>query len=156
MAQTENDMEILFPDQTVTIGEDEITMREFSFMQGMRMSAVAAALIADMAAMFDESEEASLSAIMIAFSRHPDAMVAMIAESAGVSKEWVAGRSDRDGQTLLNAFWRVNRDFFTARLGLLQAEKMLMAMNSTRKPSGEGQGLTQESAALASENYSSD
>ena len=137
--ESTSEIEVLFPERTLTIGAEPVVLREFSFLEGMRLNSVAAPLIAELAPLFEAGGTASLTALIGVLCRHPEIVCELIAVAIDRSPDWLQRQalSDREGQFLLHQFWQVNRDFFIARLGLLRAEQMLQpARNST--PNGSG------------------
>lgn len=113
-------MDTLTPERSLRISGQVVTVRPFGFMEGLRLHAITAPIVNDMAALAEAGAgaeaETDLDDLGALFAAHEDALVSLMALSAGQSEAWVRGLDDADGQALLMLFWVVNRDFFTRRL----------------------------------------
>ncbi|MFA7666458.1 MAG: DUF6631 family protein [Burkholderiaceae bacterium] len=120
-----NDLDVLLPDRELAVGGDTVTVREFTFLQGLQAEALVRPMIQDLQALFGAEDDGADEALEFAsmaeiFGRHAEAFLTLIATSCGKSREWVAGLSDHDGQILAMTFWSVNARFFTRRLVVRQ------------------------------------
>lgn len=114
--QAEKDPEILFPDETLPIAGERVTVREFRFAEGLRAIALARPILAALREIPEGDDNPELVDQVLA--DHLDAWLALIAMSTDKDVEWVKGLPDADGQSLAMAFWRVNGAFFMRRLVL--------------------------------------
>lgn len=124
--QQTNEAAVLFPDMELSIKDELITVREFSFLQGIKTQAIAAPFIKGLSAFFDDENEATFEKMQAVFSVHIEALIELMAISTGKSEQWISELNDTDGQALLMTFWSVNKAFFINRLLLkgMQAQQV--------------------------------
>lgn len=113
-----NDLDVLLPDRDIEIGGEQVTVREFSFVQGLKAEPLVRPMVADLQALFaeDADEVVEFSRLAEVFGRHAEAFLGLIALSCGRPSDWLERLSDGDGQLLAMTFWTVNSRFFTRRL----------------------------------------
>lgn len=109
--QDVNDLEILFPDRSVTIAGRSITVREYSFIEGQRLLYLAEPFIRELASTLT-GDTPSYSDIQFIAARHVDNILKLVAISVDQPEEWVRGLSATDGDTLNNIWWAVNGTFY--------------------------------------------
>lgn len=130
------DLKVLHPDATLTIGKPrrDITVREFRFIEGLRMQVLAKPIVEDMVEMFGSTdiEKIGLDQLGELFAKHQDALVAMMCVSADVDEAFIEALDDADGQALFLTFWQVNLLFFVRRL--LAKRKERSRAGKTVKP----------------------
>jgi hypothetical protein len=120
----DNDLEILLPDITLQLQGKPVTVREYSFVQGLRVDAMAKPFFDDLSRIFLEGDPLKDSdRAELILDELQALMTQLLALSTGESAEWVEGLGDLDGQTLLMTWWTVNRDFFVRRLAKQQAAR---------------------------------
>ena len=110
-AVEDNALEVLNPDQSLTIAGREITIREYGFFEGLEVMARASAFVADMHAQCRDGE-LRYSRIRRLFGVHADVVSAISAQSADVDAEWVKGLGHADGDLFLSRWFAVNAGFF--------------------------------------------
>ncbi len=111
------DLEILHPERELEINGETVTVREFGFVEGARLGALAKPVIDELADLMNDPEgDIDLGALGEIMARHSDAMVQLMARAVDREPAWVESLSDADGQRLLLTFWQVNSDFFMRRL----------------------------------------
>lgn len=113
---TNNDVEILDPDVEVTIAGELVTVHEFSFLQGLKLSAQVRPLLDDLEKRLTDQAGLSLDLLADLFADHADLVTQLMAASCGKAVDWVSALNDADGQLLLMTFWQVNSGFFVNRL----------------------------------------
>jgi len=114
---TADDLGILHPDQTITLAGEEITVREFPHIDGIKAGAIARAMIEDLGAAIDaDAASVDYGTVEDVFSRHTDTLVRLESMSTGKPEDWVRALNDADGRVLDMTFWVVNSGFFTRRL----------------------------------------
>ncbi len=118
-----NEAEILFPEMSVVINDEPVVVKEFSFIQGMKVNAMAKPFIKGLSVFFSDGEDVDFSAMSVVFDSHVSTLIELMAISTGKPVEWFETLSDTDGQSLLMAFWSVNRNFFINRLLLMKMQK---------------------------------
>ncbi len=125
-----SDLDILLPDRTLQIAGADITVHEYTFMQGLQISDFAKSFIDELTILFLTEDQFSLSRLDALFGRHPEIIAKLLSLATGQPVHWVEALSDGDGQLLLKTWWSVNAPFFVQRLaqemGARQAEKRLL------------------------------
>ncbi len=117
-ATKKTDAEILFPDEDIKIGDEVITVREFTFAESLKAVRLAQPIIRGLAAPLTELDEDNLSYndIDIVFAEHADNFMQLLAMTTGKDPEWIAQLPEADGQLLAMTFWSINSGFFTRRI----------------------------------------
>ncbi|MEE8128191.1 DUF6631 family protein [Candidatus Vondammii sp. HM_W22] len=121
-----DEAEILYPDKTIQIGGREVTIREFSFRDGLDLGP----MIAGLMAVLDKTvgDGSDLSGLFDALYQYPDVLEHMLLKSTCQDKTWLDGLCSADGDMLVMTFWGVNAGFFTRRLATRR-----MAMQAGKK-----------------------
>lgn len=109
MADDASDAEILFPNREITVGDDVITVREFSYGEQLRYAARCRGLLAAIEQAFAADEAASVDDVIEDFS---DEWLSLLALATGQPREWLSGLTREQGDLLSTAMWETNRDFF--------------------------------------------
>lgn len=111
-----DDLAILCPDRTVTIAGVTITMREYRFVEAMRLGAPLAAITTALTAAVAAGAAATVTAFDGVFVEHADVMPMLMATACDQPESWVRGLSDKDGARLLQVWWSANAGFFSRRV----------------------------------------
>lgn len=117
------ELEILDPDRGIEIGGEPITVREYTWPEGIRLGAIAAPILDDLSHLFTPSDEPTLEGLQMVLEKHWGLLYQMIAVSIDRSVDWIERLSDADGLLLLHAYWRVNSGFFVRRLIMRSASR---------------------------------
>jgi hypothetical protein len=114
---------ILHPDRQLVIGDPprEVTVREFRFIEGMRVHVIAKPIVEDLLRMFG-THELGVHQITDLFVRHEPEFMSMLCASTGLDDKFIRSLNDVDGELLLLTFWQVNLLFFLRRLLARQKE----------------------------------
>lgn len=121
-----SDLEVLHPERSATIAGRSVTVREYGFIEGLRLQTLFAPFADDLYAGLKSGGGAQLDEIIESVGRHADLIAELIAISADVEVEWVRGLDDADGSNLMFLWWTVNAPFFMRRvLGRLTTERVL-------------------------------
>ena len=112
-----DDLAVLYPERTLTVAGERITVREYGFVEGLRLAGQVGAVVAALAAHAQQGALAieSLQQVMAA---HADAVVQLIAVACDRDPDWIAALPDADGQALALTWWAVNAGFFGRRVVL--------------------------------------
>ena len=116
------DAAILFPDVDVSVRDPDtgemvtLTVREYRFLEGLRIQATCRPLIEAIAETAVDGDDVDVGAIAAAMTDHAETWVTCIAHATGRDVEWIGRLSDTDGQALSVAMWGANRNFFGRRL----------------------------------------
>lgn len=122
-----DDLEILNPERPVTIAGRDLVLREYGFIEGLRLAELYAPFVDDLYEQLAAGGVVpTLDEIVDLIGRHHTDIVKLVAISADVEEAWVMGLSDRDGMNLLYVWWVVNSHFFMRRvLDRLAAQRAL-------------------------------
>lgn len=111
-----DDLAILYPDRTATIAGVPVTMHEYTFVEGMRLGAHVAPIVAGIAASAAAGTIANVDALNAVFAANAEHVRALVAASSGQPVEWLDALNDVDGQALQLLWWTVNAPFFGRRV----------------------------------------
>jgi hypothetical protein len=120
----DQETEILFPDQEITVAGEKVPIREFSIVESMQFGSSAAPLIEDLRKFSFEGDSMNVSGLEEIFARHKDVFTQMLSASTGKPVEWLGTVRGRQGRELLLKFWSVNRDFFLDRMMETQLNRL--------------------------------
>ncbi len=151
----EDELQALHPEQKITLAGRQLTMREYGFVEGLRVRAQQRPFLDALHALLTRGgSEFTYEAIQDLLAEHHEAVRVMVAQAAGVEPEWVDGLSDTDGSDLLLLWWAVNSGFFLRRVFNrihqdLMRIKLLRQTNQdgpTSSPSLSAPGITEETS----------
>lgn len=120
----DQEIDILHPDREMTLSGEAVTVREYGFVEGLKLQQRARAMIEALGELLAQGEP-SLMDLQSVFSADEHLLTSMLAQAIDRPPEFVAGLSDRQGQDLLMTWWAVNADFFVKRLVAARAGTML-------------------------------
>ena len=132
-----SDAAVLFPDVDVTVRDPDtgdnvaLTVREFRFLEGLRLTATVRPLVEALGASVQEGDDVDAAMIAAAMTDHADVWMECIARATGRDARWIGRLSDADGQALSAAMWGVNADFFGRRV----VEDVIRRRQATQSPS---------------------
>lgn len=128
------DLAILHPEQAITLRDRTVVVREYGYIEGLRLQAGVRLFLAALYAKFDNAgappsgfEVRELFAdhsitvqwlIAQAITPYPESNDALeaFAHEIAANATWVAKLNDIEGDALLTVWWGVNAGFFTRRL----------------------------------------
>ncbi|MEX2524444.1 MAG: DUF6631 family protein [Gammaproteobacteria bacterium] len=116
-----NDLEILAPELTITVGGREVTIREPSWLQALEWEGPLKPVIHDLGEAASEGHESFIDTCMSLDVANKDTLLDFMAFCGDVDKEWLMSLKDDQGRLYQLAFWRVMRGFFARRLSLASA-----------------------------------
>jgi len=112
-----NILNTCYPECDIHISGERVTVREFTFLEGLRAARMAHRLLADLAALFKEAgANPGFFALTGVFSEHEKELLGLVSIATGRDTEWLKGLPKSEEQQLLMAFWAVNWPFFVNRL----------------------------------------
>ncbi len=112
-----DDLAILHPQREVIVAGRTLTIREYGFVEGMRMRALAQPFTESLYQHASVGGDApDFSAMETLIADHLDEVLQLIAASADVDVDWIASLNDTDGYRLMQAWWLVNSGFFIRRV----------------------------------------
>ncbi len=111
----QNDLEILNPERQLRIQGELITVREYGFVEGLKIRPIAQPFIDSLGELF-RSGGLSTDGVIDVVAEHLDAVLQLVATAADVDRAWIEQLNDADGQALLMTWWGVNGPFFVRAL----------------------------------------
>lgn len=115
-AEGADDLSVLHPERRITIAGRAIVMREYGFVEGLRLMPLLEPIIADIEAIFTSGDTVQNSVPPL-LATHADALVQLVATAADVDLEWVTSLSLDDGHELVWWWWIVNGPFCVRTAG---------------------------------------
>ncbi|MFT0531602.1 DUF6631 family protein [Castellaniella hirudinis] len=106
-----DDLDILHPERTETIGGRQVTVREFTFVEGLRANALAKPFIDDLVKVFSKGEP-DYETVLAVIGAHDAVVIEMVAMATDVDADWVRALPPEDGELLLAMWWGANAGFF--------------------------------------------
>lgn len=137
----QDDLATLCPEITATLAGRSVTVREYTFAQGLRLGRLISPIVESMAAAAVSGELFDPAASRSVFEDHADAVFMLEAEACGQDVAWVTALGDDDGAKLQLMWWTVNRHFFGRRV-----RQAVIAMELRQLP---GEASTSHSPAPA-------
>lgn len=142
----EDDLAILHPERELVIAGEKVTVREYGFVEGLRLAPLAQPIVASLSGAFQSKSGVSLAAMRNAFAAYPEQVTVLIAESCvgpattdeekqsrpqrvAQMTEWVSALNDTDGDALLLLWQTVNMGFFVRRVAADFRSRKSMAMH---------------------------
>ena len=113
-----DDLAILHPDQTVTIAGCDLTIREYRFVEGLRLQPLYSAFLEDLQQHLGNADSVMLDQLLTLMTAHEQQVTELIAIAADIEPEWIATLGDDEGMQLLVKWWSVNAGFFLRRVGI--------------------------------------
>lgn len=114
--EREREADILFPDRSITINGEAVTVKEFSYLEGLKAAAIAQPLLADLLLLIQSEDALGLTELDRIIGQNADAWTELLGLSIGQTADWVAGLSDKDGTRLSMMFWEINGPFLVRRV----------------------------------------
>jgi hypothetical protein len=108
---TADDLAILHPDRTLTLGGRAITLREYGFFEGLDVADRAAAFIADLVLASDDGA-LRYAHVRRLFGRHRAVIPAIAAQAGDVEVAWLEALPPDDLELYLATWFAVNAAFF--------------------------------------------
>lgn len=125
-------LEILHPERIATIARREIVMREYGFVESMRLHDLIQPILLDLRTAVEAGGVPTLDTVLGVLAGHSDAIVQLLARGADVEPEWVAGLSAPDGEALLYLWWGANGPFWLGGVVQRIAAERIAARNAAR------------------------
>lgn len=111
-AQAAEDLEVLFPDQNITLQGQDITVTEYPFMTWLALKPSCTDIIQQFAEFISAEKDVDLDEILECFENHFEIMRTLLCESIHKPVEFLKRLSDAEMQLLLLTWWGVNKHFF--------------------------------------------
>ena len=128
-----NDLEVLHPNCSATIAGRAVTVREYGFIEGMRLRPRLQPFLDDLHAMMLSDPLPDLDQITMTLGTHIDAVSEAVAIAADVELDWVTGLGQDDGMHLLMLWWSANGPFFVRSVrNRIASDRALEALRDGR------------------------
>lgn len=126
-----SDLAILYPDVTLEIAGRTLTVREYRFIDGLRVRAKGKPLADDLQGMIDGGAvaDATVEDYLDMLARHDVLVRQLIVDSIeGVDADWIEALDEDDGRMLMVTWWGVCGRFFVRNAIRKAAERALAAV----------------------------
>lgn len=132
-SRAERELEILHPEREIAVGGRRLTVREYGFVEGLKLRETAAPFLEALYRLAQAAGSvptfAEVEAMLVA---HDDTVLDLIARAADVDRAFIDALSDEEGYLLMQTWWLVNAGFFIRRvINRLATERAL------RQPAGD-------------------
>lgn len=107
-----DDLQVLHPDCSAKIAGRAVTVREYGFVEGMRLRPRMQPFLDDLHAVAAGGRLPHLEQITTLLGTHIDAVTEAVAVAADVDMDWLAGLTQDEGQHLLMLWWTANGPFY--------------------------------------------
>lgn len=114
--QSAEELNILFPNQKIKIGDEELEVKEYTLIQQLQYRAKFMPFIAtlrDTLSATQANGEFDVDAVLDCIGAHYADVLELVALSVGKPTEYVQSLTGEEAETLLLVWWTVNADFFT-------------------------------------------
>ena len=141
----EDDLEVLHPERTITIQGEQITAREYGFVEGLRLRPIAAPFLEALHQLMGSGQGLSLEQVMDAIAAHHEVTLELIAASIDRDVEWLHTLNDRDGYLVLMSWWGACGPFLLRSVQQRRLAEMVAA-RVNQKPASAGATSTAPSS----------
>ncbi|HEX7113197.1 MAG TPA: DUF6631 family protein, partial [Mizugakiibacter sp.] len=131
-----DDLAILHPEREATIAGERIVMREYGFVEGLRLQPLVQPILDGLADTALRDGHLDVGAAARIFALHDEAIVTLIARACDRDEAWVQQLSDADGQALLFLWWETNLGFFVRRVGQVLTARAIEAVRQASASAG--------------------
>ena len=146
------DLNVMHPESCLQMRGRVLTLREYTYIEGLNLQPQIKGLLADLYALFDRGSNpppallvrqvlarhaVTLQWLMAqSFTAYPEdpAELQAFAEQVAVNAKFVGGLDDIEGNALMEAWWGANRGFFTRRFVEFREVARLSASSSSTPP----------------------
>ena len=137
------DLDTLFPERTLTVAGQPVTVHELTFIQSLHLHASLAPVLEALAPHYG-AEGIGSDTVIGALAQHPQVACALLAAATRQSEEWIAALPEHDGYLLLLTFVAIHIPFFATRLELARqmAQALGRVMAATLAKSSRGSSAT--------------
>ena len=111
------ELAILFPDRQAKIGGRLVTVREYTFSEGLLLAPAAKPFLDSLYSLVTAGGSApTLEQINDVCSLHAAVVLDLVAKSADVERPWIDTLNEEEGDLLLLMWWTANSGFFIRRV----------------------------------------
>ncbi len=106
------DLDVLHPDRSATIAGRQVRVREYGFVEGLKLRPILQPFLDDLHAVVIDAGIPQLDHIVALLGEHADAIAHAVAVAADVEQQWLAGLNQDDGMNMLMLWWGANGPFY--------------------------------------------
>lgn len=139
------ELDILHPERTGMIGGKKVTVREYGFVEGMRLRPLMKPFLDDLHESMRDGQPLRFELALDVMARHVDAVVELAAIAADADPAWAASLAPDDGHHLLMLWWGANCVFFLRRVG----ERIAVELQEAQYAASAGEKSTPPSSPTA-------
>lgn len=110
-----DDLEILHPERTVTLGIGAVTVREYGGVEWLRLLPKAAPMVDAIGAQLEAGAAPTYDDALYILASHVDALLPLVAQAVDLSLEQVEALTAPELELLLMTWWGVCGHFFVER-----------------------------------------
>lgn len=123
--QKKDELNVLFPNEKLTIAGEEIEVKEYSLIQQLQHRALFMPFVTALRGTLSKAEaEFGLDGLMNLIAEHYQDVLQLVSLSVGKPLDWVQSLTGEDAEAVLMMWWAVNSDFFTRQAVQPMLEKM--------------------------------
>ncbi|MEH6784109.1 MAG: DUF6631 family protein [Alcanivorax jadensis] len=137
--EKDDDLQILHPDMDIKINGEALTVREYGFVEGLRLRPLTKPILEAFTVLFDSGEEITVDHVLGLLADHYETALQLVAASIDRDMAWMEDLNDKDGQELLMVWWAVNGPFFVRSV---KRAKLAQALTRSRQSDPESAGVT--------------
>lgn len=121
----DDDLEVLHPERQCSIAGRDLLMREYGFVEGLKLRPLYAPLIETLKPVLAEGELPDLEQILDLLVDHAERLPQLMASACDQPLEWVVSLGHEQGHNLMLVWWGVNGPFFVrSAAGQLLSKKV--------------------------------
>lgn len=140
-----SDLEVLHPDRTISIAGRQVTVREYRFVEGLRLRPVLQPLLDRLHDLMQSEGVPSLDAVELILGEMATTTNQLILAACDLTEEELNGLGQEEGQMLMDVWWTCNGPFFLRKVIDRLRNEMMVAKaragrTSTSSSSSTGTG----------------
>jgi len=111
MDTEQNDLAILFPERTLTVGGKTLTIREYSFKESLQLNDRLQPLINAISGLIEGESMPELAQVIAVLAKEHDRLIELVAIAANCEQSFIENLNQQEGQQLLVLWWSINAPF---------------------------------------------
>lgn len=137
-----DDLTVMHPELPVSVAGRDLVMREYGFVEGLRLRPVIEPMLQDMETLLLTTPNPTTDQMLDLMGNHIDSFQELLAVASDMDVTFIAGLSQADGMKLADAWWVVNGPFYwrtaVSRAAVQRVQERLKAdgQTSTQPSSG--------------------
>lgn len=141
-----DDLTILHPNQTRKIAGINITVREYGWVEGLKLRELANPILLDIEKLMVDGTVPDFDQLRVILGKHYAATLQLIAQAADVDVEFLETLNQRDGELIEAVWWGCNGPFFMHSVIKNISDKRMVKIlrgGRTSTPSSSPTAITQ-------------